>query len=87
MSLRDIADIAAILEAAVIVCGGAYAGKVWFFRQRPPFCGWCGLSNHAPRSELAKPCPRAPDGIVGHMWPARVGVSMMGNVGGDEPPE
>jgi len=58
----------------VVVIGGGYAFKLWRDRQKPPFCDWCGLSSHAPQSEMSRPCPRNPEGKMGHHFKITIGA-------------
>jgi len=37
-------------------------------------CTYCGLPNTAPQEERARPCPRNPEGKVGHKWEIKLGT-------------
>ena len=66
--LADSADVAVNLQGVVVVSGAGYALKALARPTKPPFCKWCGVSNHAPLGERVRPRPRNPHGAVGQPY-------------------
>jgi hypothetical protein len=59
-------DAAAVAASGVVLARFVSERRVDRDRRKPPFCGYCGMSEHAPPEERRERCPRSPN--TGHLW-------------------